>query len=86
MSGDLFGEPAPQVIRDQGPLWGQPLTQPRAAHTVEFQAAEWSWTLKLLVSGHRLGPWLQLGAGPGLGKAEGGNKETTGSSAFISAG
>lgn len=33
MSGDLFGEPAPQVIRDQGPLWGATLNPTaRRAH------------------------------------------------------
>lgn len=53
---------------------------------VDLQAVEWSWTPKPLVSGDQLGLWLQLGAGPGLGEAEGGNKETTGSSAFISPG
>lgn len=53
---------------------------------VDLQAVEWSWTPKPLVSGDQLGLWLQLGAEPGLGEAEGGNKETTGSSAFISPG
>lgn len=54
----------------------------RAAH-LECEAAEWPWTPKLLVSGHQLGA---AGSGLGLGEAEGGNKETTGSSAFISPG
>lgn len=52
---------------------------------VESQARSGPGPPKRLVSGDQLGLGLQLGA-PGAGEAEGGNKVTTGSSAFISPG
>lgn len=58
----LTSTPGDSPAGDGGPLWGH------AAHVVEFRAAEWSRPLTALVSGHQLGPWLQLGAGPGWGR------------------